>query len=311
MKENVLVHGVCTQIGDFLGLTPALIELSKSYNVFLDTPPKLDSLIELLKPNNIQRVQGDINFNRHIHVNLQGAFLRSIPPNWHMTQSFMHQIGFTVPLTPIKTQLSFPIIPTFLYDFLISPFARSIPTDEKWQQEKWQYLVNKLPDKRFALLGDSSVDNKNYVSGKNVDTVFDSSFQVLCNLFKNCRCLISVVTGTSHLAYHLSVRNILLNNQNKAWGVNPEALKIHKRVINISVDEVLAIINLIPPLLHDFDEKYYLSKYEDVADAIRLKNNPKNGFEHFWTHGFKEGRDFKWKLKNNRKSSSIEKLLIL
>jgi hypothetical protein len=292
--ENILIHGVCSLIGDFLGISPTLIEFSKNYNVFIDTISKIDSLVELLKPYRIERFKNDVIIHHHFHSHMDQAYLKSQHNGWYMTQAFMDDLGLPVPPLPPKANLVFPEIPVKQYDYLLSPFARSLVPEDKWQQGNWQQLIHELPNKKFALLGDSSHDDKNYVTGQNVDVVFDQPFSEVCNLFKSCTALISVVTGTSHLAFHLGVNNILLVNQNMTWGINPNAFCIKKPVTSIDVHNVVSFINYVEEY-QKFDEEYYLITHPDVADFINKGGWIRRGYDHYVNYGKHENRKIRWK----------------
>ncbi len=105
---------------------------------------------------------------------------------------------------------------------------------------KWQELVNTLPDKKFCLFGNSLYDDPSFIEGDNVTSVFDQPFEVVANIMlKSKEGLISVVTGISHLAFHLGVKNILLTNQNMTWGNNPEAVMIKENITFLTTDNLI------------------------------------------------------------------------
>ena len=277
LMQNILINGACPLIGDFLGLSPAIIKLSKIYNVFIDNPN--DDILNVL-PNNVHKFKEGTTIHKQYDIRMLEAAAKANYNDWYMTQAFLDSLGLPVPAIPPKASLIFPDAKTKSYDILISPFSRALPPDQKWQREKWQELVNKLPDKKFALLGNSKFDDKNYITANNIDIVFDSPFPELCSLFKNSGVLISVITGTSHLAFHLGVKNILLSSQNGAWGKQPDAFCVQKSIHTIEVDLVLAFLFFVRPF-YDFDEEYYLSKHPDI------RNTGKKGFHHFWEIGSK------------------------
>jgi SAM-dependent methyltransferase len=245
-KPNLLIPNVPSLIGDFLGITPALIEFSKNYNVFVDTKDEIDGLVELLKPHGINKKTNDEVMDKVITVDLSAAFVKAHESGWYMTQALMHNVGLPVVSPPPKAKLFFlSNSGVQCYDYLISPFSRCLPTEERWSQANWQKLVNLCPNNTFGLLGNSKHDDKNFVVGKNVYPVFDLPFSALCELFSKHQLLISVVTGTSHLAFHLGVKNIVLTTQNGQWGVNPDAFCIKKELRTITAEEVIAWINNI------------------------------------------------------------------
>ncbi len=129
------------------------------------------------------------------------------------------------------------------HDYIISPFARSLPPEQKWSQENWQKLVETFPEKSFAVFGNSLYDPHDYIKAPNVIDKYDKPFKEVCTeLALSKEGIISVVTGTSHLAFHLGVKNILLNNQNFEWGTNPDAICIRTPIPTLIVDEVVEVM---------------------------------------------------------------------
>lgn len=229
---NLLVKNTPSLIGDFLGVAPALIELSKNYNVFVDAKEEIDSLINLLP---IKRFQNQ-EIHKTVTVDIDAAFKKASHRNWYMTQAFMDNLGLPVPNFPPKVVLGFDKEEVEAYDYLLSPFSRCLPESDKLPASVWQDFVNKFPAK-FALLGNSKYDDTNFIKG--VTPVFDLPFSKICNLYGKCKAVISVVTGTSHLAFHLGTKNILMVNQNMTWGTNPEALCIRKRISTIKAEDII------------------------------------------------------------------------
>jgi len=169
------------------------------------------------------------------------AFQIAAKKNYYMTQAFMEQAGLEVPKVPPKAILDYQRVELKdRVDYLISPFARSLPENQKWSIEKWKELCKVFPDKIFGVLGNSKYDERNiWQNEKNVVPLYDYHFNTVCNYFINSKALISLVTGTSHLAFHLGVKNILLTNQNMTWGNNPDAIKITDYIPNIKVEQVI------------------------------------------------------------------------
>lgn len=242
----ILVDNKEGLIGDFLGTIPAMQKLAEKDEIIVDVRDEVSGLFDLVKDPNIKDY-GSIYFQRRPEFNITfkstEAFGISVKYNCYMSQAFYVQAGLEFPRKPPKAKLDFEggtfTLPIGPIDYLISPFARSLPENQKWPQEKWQELIKKLPHKKFGILGNYKYDNPMYINGPNVEKFYSLPFNTLCRLFKNSVALISVVTGTSHLAFHLDVKNILLTNQTMAWGNNPDAIQIEKPIDQISVQEVI------------------------------------------------------------------------
>jgi len=234
-------------VGDFLGTIPAMQALHKDdSDVVVKVHPEAEGLFDLIKGNGLIKFNDSMKnieskFDKEITFNSSEAFGIANTYNWYMTQAFMKQAGLEVPEIAPKAKLNYgsSSIPVPTVDYLISPFARSLPLDQKWQREKWQELVTKMKDKTFGVLGNYKYDDPMYLNGKNVRLFYSLSFDFLCRLFINSKALISVVTGTSHLAFHLGLKNILLTNQFMTWGNNPEAIKLTRNIHDIQINEVI------------------------------------------------------------------------
>ena len=81
-------------------------------------------------------------------------------------------------------------------------------------------------NKEFIVLGNSKYDEYDFITAPNCIDFYDHSLSIVSSMLKSSNGLISLVTGTSHLAFHLGVRNIVLNNQNMLWGRNPDGIHI-------------------------------------------------------------------------------------
>lgn len=250
--RKILIKGINGLIGDFLGQIPILQELSKEYEIYIELPEDVRSIYNLIpKKYNIReydKEQSSINFSQNLDIHT--AFSEAGRNNWYMSQAYYPQIGLSVPEMAPKADLSWDFEWVPYYDFLLSPFARSLPSSQKLEKENWQELVNRMPDKRFALLGNSKYDDREYISGENVFVEFDKPFDYICNLFKSHKTrnpmLISLVTGTSHLAFHIDAPNILLTNQgDSGWGINPDSTKITSYIKNIKARDIINVINEI------------------------------------------------------------------
>lgn len=236
----IFVNSIDGLIGDVLGTYPTLQKLSEKEIVFVKVHPEVKQMFNLIKTNRLQEIE-TLPSEDIITLQSQEAFGIANTHNWYMTQAFMKQAGLEVPEIAPKAKLNYDSssIPVPPVDYLISPFARSLPLDQKWQREKWQELVTKMKNKTFGVLGNYKYDDPMYLNGSNVRSFYSLSFDTLCKVFKNAGCLISVVTGTSHLAFHLGVKNVLLNNQGFTWGTNPEAICLRDYIPNITVEQVI------------------------------------------------------------------------
>lgn len=229
-------------IGDFLGTIPAMQKLSENELVFVRVHPEAKELFELIRS---KRLIDDyvsnavIEMCKKVTLSSSEAFQIASKKSYYMSQAYMEQAGLEVPEVAPKANLSFKEWENVTKcDYILSPFAKSLPPDQKWPREKWQQLVDNLPDKKFVMIGSAS-DDSTFIHGKNVIVELNHPFDYICNLFKYSKGLISVVTGTSHLAFHLGVKNILLSNQQMTWGNQPDAIRINKHIPDITVNEVI------------------------------------------------------------------------
>jgi ADP-heptose:LPS heptosyltransferase len=294
---KILVKGIPTSLGDFLGILPAIVELTKENDVYIIPTKNLEDLAKLLP--DIKIVAEHISVDKIIHVDLLAAFHKAHENNWYMTQAFFHMFGFPVPDLPPKANLLFTKTKTICYDYLLSPFGKATTSEEKWQKKKWQDLVNFMDDKKFALIGNSATDDMTFIMGNNIDVIFDLPFHGLCNLFANCGALLSINTGTSHLAFHLNIKNFMLNNQRDRWGTNPNAICIRENIPDLSAKRVVEILNELstwPTITNKkFDENYYLINNPDVKQKIAPSGVFLTGYEHYLRFGYKENRKFCFK----------------
>lgn len=231
-------------IGDFLGTIPAMQKLAEKDEILVKIQPDIEGLFNLIKNDRIKGTFESMTDKNFIKISNVEAFKESGRLNCYMSSAFMVTAGLEYPKQPPKAKLHYEMnsftLPIGPIDYLISPFARSLSEDNKWQREKWQELVKKLPNKTFGVLGNYKYDDPMYINSPNVQNFYSLSFDVLCRLFKNSGALISVVTGTSHLAFHLGVKNILLTNQTMAWGNNPEAIMITDQIPELTVEKVIS-----------------------------------------------------------------------
>jgi len=215
-------------IGDFLGTVPVMQVMNATYII----SPQMKELASMAQ---IKYRTSDGFYDKAF--DLHKAFTYAASNNLHMIQAFFWDMDLAVPTDIPKPKLH--VIPEKApkVDYVLSPFSRSLPEDQKWPQERWNELCELLPHKSFALIG-SWEDDYYYITAPNCMNIFGRRMNYVCNLLCNATALISVVTGTSHLAYALGVKNYLFFNQG-AWGKNPDAVLFTDPIPNISVEQVI------------------------------------------------------------------------
>ena len=236
-------------IGDYLGTIPATLALATRGHVTMRVHPKVAPLAALLpKRYGIAVVVSEERAKDATHrLDLFGTARWSNANGVYMTQGFFHNLGLPIPVVPPRATLELdeskkvPIAG----DVGLAPFARSLNATERWPRERWQALVDAFPDVRFLLYGDTRVDDPQYVTGPNVTPFFGYSIEQAALSIRDLkRCLISVVTGLSHLAFAVGQTNVVLSEQ-APWGKNPEAIKIERRVDTISVATVARVLEQV------------------------------------------------------------------
>ena len=99
-----------------------------------------------------------------------------------------------------------------------------------------------MPESNFCIIGHAR-DPRNYIMGNNVSEMYNEPLVKVVNLLKSAkRGLISVVSGPSHLSFHLGVKNYLLSNQNMKWGNNPEAIRIEDHIPDLKAERVMELL---------------------------------------------------------------------
>lgn len=227
-------------IGDVLGTFPVLQQLNKdheNFSVIVHEDAKW--LYDLVPEINICTCP---KWDKEL--NLSGAFTMSHQHNIYMTQAHYPFMGYPIPEAPVKAELTVKEVECFEFDYVIAPFGRSAPDEQKWSNDKWIELMRSMPDKNFLVLGNSKYDKWVNDEPDNMCLGFDFTIQQLCNLLlKSKYGCISIVTGISHLGYHLGVKNYLLANQGMTWGKNPSAILIEDHIPTLSVQTVYDVIH--------------------------------------------------------------------
>lgn len=231
-------------IGDFLGSIPAIQALGKKDKLVVEIHPEAEKLVSLIdNPDDIVFTVNPSGGQIAYTIYSATAFPVATANNWYMSQAFFGQVNMDIPTTPPKAKLRYTKELVPLCDYVISPFARSLPDRQKWGKREWQKLVELMPDRKFCVIGTSKHDPLPYLKGDNVEHLYDFPFNYVCNLLEYAVCgLISVVTGTSHLAFHLSVKNWILNNQDFAWGTNPDGVSIRNDIPSLFPEKVKEIL---------------------------------------------------------------------
>lgn len=259
---SVLITNPEGLIGDFLGSIPVMQEIALRHDgADVVIHEEVEGLFNLIPEDYKLRRVVDTGSPRmfgkeeshegYYNISSSQAFGIGCQAGLYMSQAHFKYFGFDVPEKAPKAHLKYTynsFHSNKVCDVLVSPFARSLPEDQKWPKEKWFNLFSSNPLVKFGVLGNSKHDDphyfveklegKTYLSLGNVVNVFNTPFEMLCGIFKDTGILISVVTGTSHLAFHLGVKNILLSSQQMSWGNNPDAIRINKHVPDITVNEV-------------------------------------------------------------------------
>ena len=237
---DVLVTDIPTLIGDFLGCLPALQALAETEDVYIPHVEECEPLYKLI-PNSCCVFPKHVEAIKHrmptMHIDLSEAFSDASKHNLYMSQAFFKQLGLHTPVLSPKAKLKYTQC-KYTNQYFISPFARSLPEEQKWAQHQWNLFVLIHPDKQFVVLGNTTYDVPNFITGSNVRDCYDKPLTTVAGLLKASNGLISVVTGTSHLAFHLGVRNIVLNNQNMTWGTNPEGIHIRTPIQQLKPHEL-------------------------------------------------------------------------
>ena len=229
-------------IGDTLGTFPVLQQLNKDHEHFsvivLEEVKWLYELVPELKLCECSRHDKELN--------ISGAFTLSHQHNLFMSQAHYPFMGYPIPPEPVKAELTIIDVDVPVYDYVIAPYGRSAPNEQKWSMDKWIELINSMPEYSFAILGNSKYDDFAYPIPENVSLLFDLSAMELCNVLQkaNYGC-ISIVTGISHFCYHLNVTNYLIANQGMTWGLQPDAIIIDDHIPTLPVQKVYDVLKEI------------------------------------------------------------------
>lgn len=229
-------------LGDTINTWGIIRDLSLRGPVSVIIPQESKWFYELLSPTIKLSVKDDTKYSNG-ELNLTEAFIYGSKENYHMSQCYHAQFNLPTPKKPIRPELNVPDIEVPIYDYILAPFSRSLPEEQKWGLHRWQELSWKLNQQGFTtcVFGNSKYDPQ--INGMQME--YDRPMNEVLNMIKKCRKgVVSVVTGISHLAYAMEAQNILLSGQgNSGWGINPDAFVITGRVNDFTVEQVLRVIN--------------------------------------------------------------------
>lgn len=241
-------------LGDAIGTIPSIIALSKycddmtlllSGNAHFakqiyDMIPRSYGIDIKLKEQFIMA-----GMHKSLSFDLGQAFQIAVARDLHMTQAHFDFFNLKTPPMAIKPELEFVFVDEMpVYDYVLAPFSRSLPEDQKWPQDNWNKLVDRMPDKKFVVFGNDSYDKRDFIFEKsNVVHMYSRPLNEVMSVMKKSRHgLLSVVTGISHFAYPLDVKSFLFNNQNMRWGTNPNATILKNSIHSYTPEQIEQII---------------------------------------------------------------------
>jgi len=228
-------------IGDTLGTFPVLQQLNKDHEHFsvivLEEVKWLYELVPELKLCECSRHDKELN--------ISGAFTLSHQHNLFMSQAHYPFMGYPIPSEPVKAELMIIDVEVPIYDYIIAPYGRSAPNEQKWSMDKWIELIDSMPECSFAILGNSKYDDFAYPIPENVSLFFDRSMNDVGYTLQRAKYgCISIVTGISHFCYHLGVKNYLLTNQTgMTWGENPDCIAIRDHIPTLEPKTVYDLLS--------------------------------------------------------------------
>jgi hypothetical protein len=240
---KILIKNSPGLIGDFLGFVPALQRVSLHNQVYLEKTEVLQKFYNLIKKDiyNFYYYENQ-EIDKIIFANTDEVSANN--KNKYMSGEYLNFIfnQFNIDIHEHAPKIDFNFLLTDTpekFDYLIAPYGRSAPIEQKISLDIWKKFFNKKNNFIFGVLGDSRNDNFDIFNNmQNVIKVFDNDFNSVYNKMKNSKGVISIVTGITHFCYHAKIPNILFSNQFANWGNNPEARTIIKNIPNISVNDI-------------------------------------------------------------------------
>lgn len=237
-----LLHCKDGLIGDFLGFIPVITELAKQDELHLAIHPESAPLFSLIpKKFNISQQQS-VHYDKILKLDAYEACKISRIHNYYMSQAHFAYLGMPVPKVPPKAELEYETLDVEPFDYILAPFSRSLPNEQQWPKEQWQKLVDQMPQYSFCVIGHAR-DDPHFITGNNVTAMFNKPIVNVINILRKARRgLISIVSGPSHLAFHLGVKNYLLTNQQMTWGNNPDALQVRDYLPALTTEKLTNIL---------------------------------------------------------------------
>jgi len=254
--QEIRVHTNLGLIGDAICGMPFLYDLSKSYKVIagpninkwvlegIDFPITFDP--DLKQQDARYHVDSSISWQTcSMHGNVH-----------HMAQGHYIANGLGFPELPLSFPLKFQQC-NLEPGIVISPFSRSDHQGNKfWDLRNWLELIKYLPDPIYVVgsLTDKphpeyGEDTWDWITGTRIRPVINKPMPYISSLLKSCKMIVSIDTGTSHLAHMLSMSNHALLY---SPAVPPNFVKNpHSKVVmnwprNVTVEEMLHMCKTIP-----------------------------------------------------------------
>jgi hypothetical protein len=231
-------------LGDFLGTIPVMVDLASQCGGLTVIPhPDARWIFPYIDCNSLSIAEPHCRAD--MELDLSAAFRLADSMGLYMSQAHYPLMGLPLPSHPRKAPLKIPSTGREKdLDYVVAPFSRSLPPEQKWPLGAWKELFAAHPGLVFGVLANTKYDAaiREFEGPENVRTLPDLSFDHMIDCLLAARKgLLSIVTGPSHLAYHLGVRNILLVNQG-TWGRNPEAACIETYIPTITPAEIASVM---------------------------------------------------------------------
>lgn len=249
--DTIVINAVALlRIGDFLGTMPATCARAELGPVELYVHPSARACASMIpKRYGVEIIACDEDVYADYTYELTAASRVSTAFRpLYMTQSFFRQVRLPMPAIAPRPELELDESRRVSLegDVGLAPFARSLAPDEFWPKDRWQQLVDRFPAVRFVLYGVEGVDDAQYVIGPNVTPFFGYSVEQAVLSIRDLRtCLVSVVTGLSHVAFAVNQPNIVFSGQGP-WGNQPDGIRIAGPVntlpVNTVVDELERVL---------------------------------------------------------------------
>jgi ADP-heptose:LPS heptosyltransferase len=240
------VHTLETLLGDSIAQVPFLREISKADTVRLTgrfhrgIPPLMEGMQVVFDPEGSKD-------GAAITLNVQDALRVCHQTKLHMAQCYFKIHNMPVPEMPFD--LALKTEPCDLPPgILVSPFSVSgNPSNKIWPHERWVQVVQEIQrlglGDRAYVLGAGSDLPAAYV-GAGIEPVFDRPLTQVLDLMRKSPLLLTIDTGTGHLAHLGGVRRHVMVYPNCLPGKFAESsLAVHvrgPRPAEITVEQVVA-----------------------------------------------------------------------